>query len=120
MVKRRSLDDALTPEKQAFLESGTPKPAKKSKPKEKKEIVPMNRPAPREEFMPQPPSPQAQLPQAAFGGAYALNTRLDPLISTALLRASMERKIQRTPPFSQRDITNEALTDWLKKHGYLK
>ena len=117
MVKRRSLDDALTPEQQAFLESGTPKPAKKPKPKKEKETVPMNRPATKEQFSPEPTSKHST---PTFVGSFALNTRLDPELSHALLRASMDRKLARAQIATQRDIANEALADWLKKHGYLK
>ena len=59
MAKRRSLDDALTPEEQAFLEKGSPAPTQakassKPKPKEestiKKEEPAMARPAMKEDF----------------------------------------------------------------------
>ena len=54
-----------------------------------------------------------------MAGAVSLNVRIEPEISTALLRASMDRKIQRLDPFTQRDIVAEALAEWLKNHGYL-
>ena len=59
------------------------------------------------------------LPQFTMAGAVSLNVRIEPEISTALLRASMDRKIQRLDPFTQRDIVAEALAEWLKNHGYL-
>ncbi len=63
--------------------------------------------------------PRPALPQFTMAGAVSLNVRIEPEISTALLRASMDRKIQRLDPFTQRDIVAEALAEWLKKHGYL-
>lgn len=63
--------------------------------------------------------PSTALPQFTMAGAVSLNVRIEPEISTALLRASMDRKIQRLDPFTQRDIVAEALAEWLKKHGYL-
>lgn len=63
--------------------------------------------------------PSAALPPFTMAGAVSLNVRIEPEISTALLRASMDRKIQRLDPFTQRDIVAEALAEWLKKHGYL-
>ena len=126
MVKRRSLDDALTPEEQSFLETGKPgraTPQTNSKPTatSKKENPPMARTALKEDFA-QPasaPVPPPALPQFTMAGAVSLNVRIEPEISTALLRASMDRKIQRLDPFTQRDIVAEALAEWLKKHGYL-
>jgi len=66
-----------------------------------------------------PMPPSTALPQFTMAGAVSLNVRIEPEISTALLRASMDRKIQRLDPFTQRDIVAEALAEWLKKHGYL-
>ena len=39
-------------------------------------------------------------------------------VTTALLRASVERRIQGVAPSTQRDIIAEALSAWLKKNGY--
>lgn len=129
MVKRRSLDDALTPEEQSFLEIGkpakaAPKPKAKAKPKatSSKETSPMPRTALKQEFAPPPSAlvpPTPALPQFTMAGAVSLNVRIEPEISTALLRASMDRKIQRLDPFTQRDIVAVALAEWLKKHGYM-
>lgn len=127
MVKRRSLDDALTPDEQSFLETGkpgraAPKPNSEPKATSKKENSPMASTALKKDFA-QPSSalmpPSTALPQFTMAGAVSLNVRIEPEISTALLRASMDRKIQRLDPFTQRDIVAEALAEWLKKHGYL-
>ena len=127
MVKRRSLDDALTPDEQNFLETGkTAKAASKPKANpeatSKKENSPMASPALKKDFAEQSRpqmSPSTVLPQFTMAGAVSLNVRIEPEISTALLRASMDRKIQRLDPFTQRDIVAEALADWLRKHAYL-
>jgi hypothetical protein len=37
----------------------------------------------------------------------------------ALKRASFERQLQGVEPSSMQDIVEEALTPWLRKHGYL-
>jgi hypothetical protein len=124
VVKRRTLGDGLTPEEEAFFNPETPKP--KEKPKKtstkRKEDAPMPRTALKEEAAPRPAfqsTPPAFNPQIALSGVMALNTRISAEISTALLTASMQRKLQRQNPFTQQDIVAEALTDWLRKHGYM-
>jgi len=114
VVKRRSLDDALTPEEQAFLDTGKPKSiAKKKQPAKPKEKPAMKTSAALKESPPSAPAPQ---PASVD---YALNTRLAAHLSNALLRASTDRKVQRLSSATQRDIVEEAMADWLKKHGYL-
>src|SRR4051812_43440155 len=109
----------MTPEEQKFLDAGNstktkskPKPKTKSKSTPRKEEPPMARPALKQELPPQQPiaKPTAQtMPQFSMPGAVSLNVRIEPEISTALLRASMDRKIQRLDPFTQRDIVADAL-----------
>lgn len=72
--------------------------------------------APQQAFQPTTPIFN---PQVAMSGVMALNTRISAEISTALLTASMQRKLQRQNPFTQQDIVAEALSDWLRKHGYM-
>ena len=62
--------------------------------------------------------PSISVPQPVAGD-FALNTRLAAHLSNALLRASTDRKLQRLPSSTQRDIVEEAMADWLKKYGYL-
>ena len=123
MAKRRSLDDALTPEEEAFVRQGsaakvkptTPKP----KPKPKKETPPMSKPARKPEFSPES-SPAANNPaQYSRVGTGSVNARIDPQITSALLRASLERRLEGQTPSMQRDIIAEALSDWLKRHGFM-
>jgi hypothetical protein len=49
-----------------------------------------------------------------------MNFRVPTEISTALFKASSERKMKKTRPFTQQDIVTEALTIWLQKNGYLQ
>ncbi len=82
----------------------------------------MARPAIKEDFTQRNEAPVQQAPMMSgfsMPGVVSLNTRIDPIISAALLTASMQRKIQRQPPFTQQDIVAEALQMWLKSHGYL-
>ena len=128
MVKRRSLDDALTPEEEAFVkkESAKTKPEPTPKPQpEKKEEPPMPKPIVlKESFIQEapPPAPAQKPTQAgqALAGTGAINARIDPAITTALLRASVERRIAGVTPSTQREIIAEALTAWLKKNGFWK
>ena len=121
MVKRRSLDDALTPEEEAFLKLTTPtkQQSTKPEPKKKKESPPMPRPAVKENFVPDESAASNNPAQYSIVGTGSINARIDPAIATALLRASVERRIERKAPSTQRDIIAEALSDWLKKHGHL-
>jgi hypothetical protein len=125
VVKRRSLDDAMTPEEEAFLNTGkaAAEPVADSPPKPQQEEPPMARPTPLKESFIHEAAPPAKPPKAAqsgqtLAGTGAINARIDPTITTALLRASLDRRIERKVPSTQRDIIAEALIDWLKKHGY--
>ena len=125
MVKRRSLDDALTPEEQEFMERGTAKkPKSKPNPKKRKESPPMARAALKDEFIniiPQPPAPPQELPRVppVAPGLVNLTTRVHPALNAALIRASMDRRMERRERGTMQDIVAEALTEWLKKAGYL-
>ena len=114
MVKRRSLDDALTPEEEAFLNTVASKPAaKKRQPAKQKENPTMNSSAALKES-----PPAISVPQPVTGD-FALNTRLAAHLSNAPRRASTDRKLQRLPSSTQRNIVEEAMSKWLKKHDYL-
>ncbi len=125
MVKRRTLGDGLTPDEEAFLNPSKSTTTQKTKPKatKRKEKPQMAQTALKEKPAPQAPiqaAPAAMNPQFSMPGVMSLNTRISAEISTALLMASMQRKIQRQHPFTQQDIVAEALADWLKRHDYLK
>ena len=51
-----------------------------------------------------------------FPGTVSMTFRLAADLSAQLVRAAVERKLRREPPFSQQDIVAEALTAWLKRH----
>jgi len=126
VAKRRSLDDALTPEEEAFLRpptpitSNTPNPDPRPKPEPKKEQPTMSRTALKERFTQDTPQPDSNPAQHTLAGTGSINARIDPRITTSLLRASVERRIAGVTPSTQREIIAEALTLWLKKNGFWK
>jgi hypothetical protein len=126
MSKRRSLDDALSPEARAFLDGGSTPPNEPAKPERLEKLVEQAPAAIPSESAPQPrpdsrklnSTAKAALP-AAEAGLASLNHKIDQRISAALHRASTERRIQRQEPFWEKDIVSEALAEWLKSHGHL-
>jgi hypothetical protein len=48
-----------------------------------------------------------------------LTARIQAKKFKALKRASFERQLQGVEPSSIQDIVDEAITPWLRKHGYL-
>lgn len=59
-------------------------------------------------------------PEPVPGQSYVTMTfRLPPEIPQGLLRASADRKIKKVRPFTQQEIVSEALSQWLKKQGFL-
>jgi len=129
VVKRRSLDDALTPEQEEFLRGKARKqsqdPARSAqrkrsqRPKESKpneENTAMNKPA----FKEPPSHPISQQPERlTVPSLVGLNTRIEDQLSDGLLRATLDRRLRRAPSSKVQDIVGEALRDWLKKYGYL-
>ena len=84
----------------------------------------MPRPTPLKESFIREAAEPAQPPKAAksgqtLAGTGTITARIDPIITTALLRASLERRIEGRVSSTHRDIIAEALLDWLKKHGYV-
>lgn len=131
---RRSLGDAMTPEMKAFLAEGkattaqseqigemptTTSPPSLPSPIHKPEEPPMPAAALKES----PIQPHAELPvhtttvKSVDRGAMFLNTRIAPELSDALMAAYMDRRMQRRNA-TQREIVEEALADWLKRHGF--
>lgn len=132
-VARRSLTVALqtpelSPEAAAFLKEGTPKPLV-----EKSALVAVEDRAANAVFETeiqndepeiQKPARQKSVPPkaaefVAIPGLVFTSLRLPAEIPHALMRASFDRKLKREKPWTQQDIAAEALTLWLKKHGYL-
>ena len=127
MVKRRSFEDGLTADEEAFLKKGRvmPPPVKerpKSPPKNqpKKEELSMNKPALKRQVIEETePAKVALAPAPKPVTTSNLSVRIDARITAAYLRAMTERKIQGITPATQQEIVAEAMVDWLKKHGYL-
>jgi hypothetical protein len=72
------------------------------------------------------PKPASQARLAAGNMNPTAQSSLVPLTARiptekfqALKRASFERQLQGVEPNSMQDIVEEALTPWLRKHGYL-
>ena len=126
MVKRRSFEDGLTADEEAFLKQGRAKPRAKNqkaksppKSQTKKEEPTMSKPALKQHVFVES-SPVAIAPEPARGSLKVsnLSVRIDSRIAAALLRAMTERRIEGIAPSTQQDIVAEAMVDWLKKHGY--
>lgn len=56
---------------------------------------------------------------AAQSSLVPLTARIPADMFHALKRASFERQLEGTEPSSMQGIVEEALTPWLRKHGYL-
>jgi hypothetical protein len=128
VVKRRSFEEGLSADQEAFLKQGRvapaapkPKPKPRSKPQPKKEEPNMSKPALKPKIIEKFPGvPQAapSSPTPAMWGN--LSVRIDQRIAAAILRAVTERKIEGIVPTTQQDIVADAMVDWLKKHGYFR
>ena len=62
------------------------------------------------------PPPVPVQPQAA---STPISTRLRADLVAALKRASLERQLQGAEPSTLRDILEDAIEPWLRRHGYL-
>jgi hypothetical protein len=49
----------------------------------------------------------------------SVNVRLPADLSKLLLKASSERKLRKSHPYTQQNIIAEALQNWLHKNGYM-
>lgn len=128
MAKRRSFEDGLTADEEAFVKQGRVTPtARKPKPKS----IPKSQPKKKESNMRKsalkqhvveesPPVPISLATAPTPAMTSNLSVRIDPRIAAATLRAMTERKIEGTTPATQQDIVAEAMLDWLKKHGYFR
>jgi hypothetical protein len=125
VVKRRSFEDGLTADEEAFLKQGRakptakiPKPKSPPQPQPKKEEPPMSKPAFKQPIAFEPAPVAATIEPAAPLKVSNLSVRIDSRISAALLRAMTERRIGGLSPSTQQDIVAEAMIAWLKKNGY--
>ena len=106
MAERRSMSNALSPEKVAFLR-GEPTEEHPSAPERS---TPQRSPVEKVQ-RPLPPSPGR--------GRVTVTVRLEPDVADALSQVSAERKMKRLEPYTQQDIIGEALKQWLRDAGFL-
>ena len=113
-MKRRTLLDTISPEEREFIEAGTPQPRKEpttptqeTPPVPKEEQVAERKPAERRREKP------PELPTVLISQTYRLPTDL----VKDLTRVAVERKLNRTAPWSQQDIVAEAVREWISKHA---
>jgi hypothetical protein len=100
MAERRSMANALSPEKVAFLRGESPPPRQ----------VP-------EEPPPEPKAPRVS-PAPTGRERVTVTVRLEPEVVEALSQASAQRKLKRLEPYTQQDIIGEALKRWLQHAGF--
>ncbi len=118
MVKRRTLGDGLTPDEELFLHATVKAPKEETVPDVHRQKEPVSKHLPPKELV-QVSVNEMDGSQQHPPGMMGLNTRVAPHISAALLRASVDRKIERRARAAVQDIVNEALTEWLTKAGYI-
>ncbi len=119
MVKRRTLGDGLTPDEKQFLHGAMEAPKVETTRAEQKTKEPVSEHLRPKENV-QTPATEIAMASQHPPGMMGLNTRVPPHISAALLRASVDRKIERRSRAAVQDIVNEALTEWLMKAGYIE
>ena len=120
MVKRRSLDDALStdelavyaPDEKSRHSPTTPAPSTPGAP-----LTTPRAPAPGNS----PPEGHTS-PLEARGPAGMRQPQHQGFSrdESASKRAAMERELDLVEPFSLQDIVDEAMADWLRKEGYLR
>lgn len=101
MAERRPLVAGIKPDpavEQQFVRSGKPPPAAAAEPE---------------------PVPRAPKAGASPVARAPLTTRIRGDYAAALKRASLERQLSGTTPFTLQDILEAALEPWLRENGYL-
>jgi hypothetical protein len=124
VVKRRSLDDALSKDELAFYATGekslpsstTPAPSVPAAPSAAAAQIPERSLEASSQDDHALAAPTRAVPLAFVG----LNTRVSPATKRALKKAAMERELDLVEPFTLQDIVDEAVADWLRKEGYLR
>ena len=110
----------MSPEALAIIQQGTPKPQTQN-PTVAVDSIKVHSPAlPRQiegiERSAKPKTDKGREPESV--AIVSATFRLPASIPAALLKASSERKMKKTRPFTQQDIVADALTTWLQKNGY--
>jgi hypothetical protein len=119
---------SLPPEAVAIIKDGTPKPQTQTPIFAATTAVETPPTPARASATPKrasEPTPPARTPahkpvQPETISLVSMNVRVPAQLPPLLLRASADRKIKKTRPFTQQDIIAEALTDWLRKSGYFQ
>jgi hypothetical protein len=113
MQQRRSLIDSISDEEREFIEAGKPQPSTVT--------VRQETPAPKDEEPQAPKKPTAPRKAPAVTQASSVlvsqTYRLPAELVKELTKTAVDRKLDRTPPWSQQDIVAEALKEWLNKHA---
>ncbi len=95
MTSRKSMTDALSPEKEAFI----------------KGTAPQGQDTLTEETT-------AGVAMQGRRGRITITVRLEPDVADALFQASADRKMKQLTPYTQQDIVSEALKKWLGESGF--
>ena len=122
---RLSIVQTLSEEQRSFLENDSPpEPAPQPKPTPEAEPAPQQKAAPRRRTphtkpaqQPAAPTPTAQPMAEPFGFA-TLTHRIRPAILQRLQQAAAARKPLRQFPWTQQDIVEHALAEWLSRNGF--
>lgn len=125
---RRSMNAALQttslpPEALALIKEGNPKPMSASTalaepaPRvhavmELEEADALDRPRPARQRSPR------EKPEPMPSQIVSMTVRVPVELPNALLRVSVERKLQRQKPFTQQEMVATAVREWLRRNGY--
>ena len=113
MAKRKTFAESMTPEEEAFLETGKVNPKHASKDDSSlSEKADIGGGLASQKFVLPP------LSTAKDAGLSVLNMRIEHALVQALQRASVMRKLQKEEPFHQSRMVEAALRPYLKKLGY--
>ena len=132
MADRKSLVDAMTPEKIAFIRGSTGKQAKMAQaqggPKTLEKTIELKETLSTEETDSSPlrrrsrartKQEQPQASEILDQVLVPVPLRLQHRTAQALRRAYLEQKLKHAKPDTLQDIGEEAIADWLMKSGYL-
>jgi hypothetical protein len=132
MADRKTLGDAMTPEKIAFIRGSTGKQAKMAQahvgPKAPEKTIELNETLSTEETETSPlrrrnrgrtRQEQPQASEILDQVLVPVPLRLQHRTAQALRRAYLEQKLKHAKPDTLQDIGEDAIADWLTKSGYL-
>ena len=114
----------LPPEAASFLKAGTLQPTVERRASTESETegngtVSVAGAAPvKEDVVARKPVREKPAPMPVEPSLVSMTFRLPSEIPAGLIRASADQKLKHETPCSQQDIVAEALSQWLRKHGY--